>query len=448
MSTEIIALKHATETTAVVFYRGLSNGVLTVSCNGQTFTGDTIDTTLLDGTGIVTVTGLTAGTSYPYTLYLAGVAKYSATLKTMPAAGSTFTLGWGSCAKYNRPWAGGALLERFPDLAGFVFEGDFPYLDDTLASNFTLNGETIMDLGAAMIPDPASQSVAEANIYAHHRFYWNMEGAKQLLRNVPCYFTPSDHDVGPGDNWDGTIAKANAYNTWATLQSHVDNMGVWCQDALRKVYWRGNPDNASANKKAGYTAGEQLYYTFDVGDVTVIVVDHATDADWSSISLGATQTTWVQEVLAASTKPFKIIVAGNSLTEYVTNLVTQAPEWKTIADYIEAQGITGVVVGIGDLHSPAVFKDRITHVRAGSGGQTPHTNLPDGYTNYCRYKWQGYNSNGTTIPDRMHVAGYITVHGSEYMEFGMVTETGDELIPPGRIYAGTNDVTYPQTRFG
>lgn len=446
--TELVALKHATETTAVVFYRGLSNGILSVQCNGQTFTGDTIDTTLLDGTGIVTVTGLSAGTSYPYTLYLGGVLKYSGTLKTAPAAGSTFTIGWGSCAKYNRMWPGDALLEKFPDLAGFVFEGDFPYLDDALASNFTLNGETIVDLGKAMIADPTNQAVAQDNIYAHHRFYWNIQGAKQLLRGVPCYFTPSDHDIGPGDNWDGTIAQANAYNTWATTQAQVDNMGTWCQDALRKVYWRGNPSNSSANKEAAYAANEQTYYSFDWGDATIITVDHATHANGVGTYLGAAQTQWVQDTLAASTKPFKIIFAGNSLTEYVTNLTTQVPEWKTIADYIAAQGITGVVVCIGDLHSPAIFKDRITHVRAGAGGQLPHTNLPDGYTAYCEYKYQGYYSNGTTIPDRMHVVGYVTVHGSQYMEFGILTDTGDELVPNGRIYAGSNDVVYSPPKFG
>ena len=448
MTTEIVALKHATETTAVVFFRGLSNGVLTVSCNGQTFTGDTINTALLDGTGLVTVTGLTAGTSYPFTLYLAGVEKYNGSLKTAPAAGSTFTFGFGACAKYNRPWPGDALLEKFPDLAGFVFEGDFPYLDDIITSNFTMNGETIVDLGKAMIPDPASQVVAEANIYAHHRYHWQMQGAKQLLQSVPCYFIPSDHDVGPGDNWDGTIAKANAYHTWATLQSHVDNMDTWVQDALRKVYWRGNPSNASANKDAAYAASEQMYFAHDVGDATMIYLDHASNSDWSSTYLGATQTTWAQEVLAASTKTFKIIFCGGSLTEFISNTATQAPEWKTIKDYIVAQGITGVVVCVGDLHTPAIFRDEVTHVRGGASGQTPHLNLTDGYTNYCRYKYQGYYSNGTAIPDRMHVCGYVTVHGSDYLEFGIVTDTGDDLVTPGRIYAGSNDVTYPAIKFG
>lgn len=449
MSTELVALKHATENSAVVFYRGLSNGVLTVLCNGQTFTGDTIDTTLLDGTGIVTVTGLAAGTSYPFTLSVGGVQKYSGTLKTAPAAGSTFTLGWGSCAKYNRPWAGGALLEKFSDLAGFAFIGDFPYLDDALYTNFTLAGETIIDLGKAMIPDPTSQAVAQANIYAHHRLYWNLEGAKQLLRGVPCWFTPSDHDVGPGDNWDGTIAQANAYNVWATTQAQVDNMGVWCQDALRKVYWRGNPSNASANNYASYAANEQTYYSFDFGDATVIVVDHATHSNWAATRLGVTQTQWVKDALLASTKTFKIIMAGGSITEYDSNLATQAPEWDGIAAYIAANGITGVVVCTGDLHTPATFNDGvINHVRGGASGQTPHTNLPDGYTGSCRYKYQGYYSNGTTIPDTMHVAGYVTVHGSSYLEFGMLTDQGDDLITPGRIYAGTNAVIYPTVKAG
>lgn len=451
MSTELVALKHATETSAVVFYRGLSNGLLTVSCNGATHSGDTIDTAVWDGTGIVTVSGLAPGTDYPFSLYLDGVEKYAGTLKTAPGAASTFTLGWGSCAKFNRPWAGGALLGRFPDLAGFAFIGDFPYLDDTRRTPFELNGETIMDVGAAMIPDPTDQSVAQASIYAHHRFYWNMEGAKQLLRTVPCWFTCSDHDIGPGDNWDWTIAQANAYNTWATTQAQVDNMGLWCADAMRKAYWRGNPANDSANNYATYAADEQTFFAFDYGSATVIVVDHATHNLWdaSGVRLGAAQTQFIKDTLAASTQPFKLIMAGSSITEYDSNLALHPPEWVSISDHITAQGITGVIVCTGDLHTPAMFNDGvIQHVRGGASGQAPHLTLPDGYTDSCRYKWQGYHSVGSPIPDRMHVAGYVTVHGSEYIEFGMITEAGDDLVTPGRIYAGTNEVTYPQVRFG
>ena len=449
MSTELVALKHATETSVVVFYRGLSNGALTVECNGQTFTGDTIDTAVSDGTGIVTVTGLSAGQSYPYTLKLAGVTKYSGTLKTMPAAGSTFTFGFGGCYKWKRPAPNSALLDRFGDqLAGFCFGGDFPYLDDVLNSSVTMNGESIINLGYAMIADPTDEAVAKSNIYAHHRFYWNIDGAKDTLRSVPCYFIPSDHDIGPGDNWNRTIAKANVQNTWATLQSHVDNMDIWCQDSLRKVYWRGNPPNDSANNDSRYTADEQLYYSIEVGDCTFIFLDHVTNTSGVEFLLGAGQLQWVKDVLTASTKPFKVIFSGNSIGEDTTELYYSTSEWKDIHDHINGTGITGVLVMISDIHQPGIFEaDGITHVRASSAGSPYHSGTPDGYV-YATYKWMGYASSTATPPDIMHVTGYVTVHGAEYVEFGILTKYGDDLVRPGRVYAESNEVVYQQMRFG
>jgi len=437
----IWALKHATETTAAVFYRGLSNGVLTLVCNGQTFTGDTISTAVGDGTGLVTATGLSAGTSYPFTMYLAGVSVATGTLRTAPAAGSTFTIGFGFCWKYYRPSiATMALQEKFGDqLAGFVFCGDFPYLDDTLTTNYTRNGETIRDVGYEMIADPTAEAVARASIYAHHRFYWQIQGVPDLMHAVPSYICPSDHDVGPGDNWDYTIAKANAYHTWATTQGQVDNMGLWCQQAMRQAYYKGNPSNSDAHNDASWSANEQTYFAFDWGDATIIVLDGATDCNWINAIWGTEQTAWLKATLLASTKTFKIVISPEMMTEFSSNLHTINPEIESVFDYVVAQGITGVVFGTGDIHIPAIFSyQNISVVRAGPAGQTPHLDCPSGYVSSCRYKWQGYNSNPSTVPDIMHGAGYVTVHGADYLEIGMITDTGCDLLRPIKIYAGTN----------
>lgn len=454
-----IALKHATETTATVFYRDNgAGGVLSAACNGQTFTGETLSTASRDCSGLVAVTGLSAGKSYPYTLYLDDVQVYAGTLKTAPASGSTWTYGFGSCFKYNRPFiAGHALLERFgSQLQGFNFQGDFPYLDDTMTSNFTFKGETIKDLGAALIGSPGDDgTISYPNIYAHHRLYWNLDGVQEILRSVPCHFVPSDHDIGPGDNVGAGVSDpdlvnaVNAYNVWCDTAAHAKAVIGYCQSAMRQAYWRGNPSNADSNKQTGWAADEQTYYAFDWGDATMIFCDHATNADWSSTYLGADQTQWVKDKLAASTKPFKLIFIGGSISEFTTNETTQAPELKGILDYVVANSITGVAILTGDLHSPACGNSHgVTQVRACPAGQVPHTNLTDGYNGSITYKWQGYQSTGTSIPDIMHVSGYVTVHGAEYMEIGCLTDTGEDLFPPIRINAGTNTPVEKRVRIG
>lgn len=458
----LVALKHATENTATVFYRDNgSGGVLTASCNGQTFTGETLSPSSRDGSGLVTITGLTGGNSYPFTLALDGVQVYSGALKTAPVAGSTWTYGFGSCFKYNRPsTALTALIERFGNqLRGFNFQGDIPYLDDGLTSNFSFKGETIKDLGAVLIGSPGDDgTIINPNIYAHHRLYWSLDGVKEMMRAVPCHFVPSDHDIGPGDNVGlalsdaNLISAVNAYNVWCDTAAHAKAVVGYCQSAIRQTYWRGNPSNADANNQAGWAADEQTYFAFDWGDATLIFCDHATNADWSSVYTGTAQTQWIKDTLSASTKTWKLIFIGGAMSEFTTNKTTQAPELKGISDYITVNDITGVSILTGDLHSPAVFNDgTLVTVRACPAGQTPHTNLTDDYgptTTAPGWKWQGYKSNGTSIPDIMHVAGYVTVHGSSYMEIGIMTDTGDDLIPPMRIDAGTNAVTVRRTRMG
>jgi len=455
----LIALKHATETTATIFYRdGGSGGVLTAICNGQTFTGETLSPSTRDCSGLVTITGLSGGKEYDYTLALSGATVYSGSLRTAPVSGSTWVYGFGSCFKYNRPSVALlALIERFGTrLRGFNFQGDFPYLDDGLTSNFSFKGETIKDLGAALIGSPGDDgTISYPNIYAHHRLYWSLDGVKEMLRSAPCHFTPSDHDIGPGDNVgdalsDGDLVSAvNAYNVWCDTAAHAQAVVGYCQSAMRKAYWRGNPSNQDSGKNPAWEADEQTYFSFDWGDATMIFAYHATHANWSETYTGAAQTQWIKDKLSASTKPFKLIFIGGGISEFTTNETTQAPEMKSILEHVTANSITGVAILTGDLHAPAVFRPHgITQVRACPAGQTPHTNLQNGYSGDGVYKWQGYKSNGTTIPDVMHVAGYVTVHGSSYVELGIMTDTGNDLFQPIRINAGSNTPVSRRIKIG
>ena len=98
----MLALHHATQTTARVWVRSTTAGALSLSCSAGTFSGGTVDPSIEDGCGLVTVTGLQPGTSYPFVVSVAGAQVASGTLRTMPADGSTFTIGFGTCPDYVR----------------------------------------------------------------------------------------------------------------------------------------------------------------------------------------------------------------------------------------------------------------------------------------------------------------------------------------------------------
>lgn len=434
----MLRLADATETTAKVWVRRTEAGVMTVECNGQTFTGTTLDPVTEDGCGICVVTGLAANTSYPFVVKVAGVQVDSGTLKTTPQAGSTFTIGTGYCFDFARPQTAiEAMRERF-DPALSVFLGDNLYLSG-MASTRTDNGETFVQIGNAGTFETESQAMSA--LHAHYRYAFRKPEIAALFRHCPMYFITDDHER-PGDNWDYTIANANAHTAWATTQQMVDDMGLWCLNAFH-TYCGPMPENSHASRDTGWPVSKQLYYDKVVGDAHLIFLEsieygQATGGAFT-VRIGDTQLAWLQAVLLASTSTWKIVFCGGTDWSEFGSVDNAFNTW------LVANGIKIVYV-TGDLHAPCVCApSNMLVVRSGPVGASVHANLPDGYGASVVYKQLGNISMGATNDEQRLAAGYITVNGTSHLDIGMIGDDGNVFW---RCRYTSDGVDNTQMRFG
>lgn len=420
----MLRLGHATESTAVVWVRRTESGVMTVECNGQTFTGDTLAPATDDGTGICTVTGLASNMSYPFVVKVAGVQVDTGTLKTMPAAGDTFTIAATYCFSHTRmPDSIDALLERF-DPALSVFMGDNVYLSSGNLSNYSDGVETVTEIGKAGTFE--TESAAMTAIYKFYRMFFKKPPVNRLFRTCPTYFVSDDHER-PGDNWDWTIAQANAscvtggYANWATTQQQVDDMGLWCRNAMH-AYFKGHPSNTHASRDTSWATNKQLYFDTVVGDAHLIFMESIEYSDVGDImteTFGSAQYTWLKDVLLNSTSTWKIIFCGVPLWNEFGSVDNVFNDW------LVSNGID-VVYLAGDLHAAAVFTpSNMLCIRPGPAGATPHTNLTDGYGGSAIYKQLGYFSTVSPTTKHRTASGYLTVNGSDHLDIGFIDDAGN-----------------------
>jgi phosphodiesterase/alkaline phosphatase D-like protein len=433
-------LAHATETTATVWVRHTSNGVLTLAVNGQNFTGTTLDTAVGDGTGIVTATGLAAGQRYPFTLSVAGSEIHSGTLRTMPAAGSSFSLLWAYCWHTYRPaFAIQQALNKYDDLAVFFMGGDNIYSDvDTSTAARAIFGETARNIGAILQANPTDTAAALAGLRTLYRARMKEPATKSAIEQLPTYPLISDHDMQTGDNWDvnHTIAAANAYITWATTQDEA----IAVYEKHIEAFWdfyQGTPANTDVNKDARWPADRQFYYDFVVGDVHIICLDASSHRDRVlGVHYGATQIAWAKSRLSASTSKWKLIATGEGITEHSG---TPGADSQELIDHCTTNGITGVLSIAGDVHAPFYGEYGFPQVRGGQVSQDNHTNIPNGYLGGAKYKWLGYNSNGVSAiiaphavtvlrvtPERLTV-DYLDSVGNVFFSKFLTTEGGNVL---------------------
>lgn len=390
-------LAHATETTAAVWVRHTSGGVLTLTVNGQTFTGDTLDTAVRHGTGLVTATRLAPGQVYPMSLAVNGVTIHTGNLRTMPAAGSSFSMLWAYCWNpFRSAIPLEAAMRKHPDIAAFFLAGDNIYSDaDTSTATRVAFGETHKNIGAIMQADPENLDAARAGLRTLYRAQWSEPRTRAAIEAIPSYPLISDHDMQTGDNWyaDHSLAAANAYIVWATTQQEAIDV----YEVHQEVFWdffRGTPSNGHASKDPLYPDTEQFYYDFVVGDVHVFVLDAINHKDKTGspvIDYGATQLAWLQSRLSASTSIWKMIATGEGITEYSA---TVTPDHQAIIDYCVNNDIHGAFMIAGDIHAPYYGEYGLPMLRGGQVSQDNHTAIPNGYLGDARYKWLGNNSDG------------------------------------------------------
>ena len=294
-----------------------------------------------NGTGRITLTGLTPGTQYYFKLQTNGSGSYRdeftysgfGQFKTFPAPGTpvNFTFAAGSCAYPGNPDAVAYHLSRLANLPAFVLcGGDNVYIDT--------------------VEFPASTLAGYREKYRESWTESHRGALKHLnkLRRVTSYIsTIDDHEIR--DDW--SAGKTGVYAI--AIQAYKEHLGLL------------NPDPI--------TAGEYAYYSFQYGDVGFFITDgRSFKSDNLAVDnankeiYGATQKAALKAWLLAGKSSLKVKYIWNSTVITSTgtypgaDVIGGSPGFLTarneIWDYIVDNAIPNVVFGAGDFHSANIFK--------------------------------------------------------------------------------------------
>ncbi len=432
-------LGEATETTAKVVCRSDATATVTVTCNGTTFTGSA-DTSVDDGVVAITVTGLEAGKSYSYSID--GVD--AGTLKTAKSSGP-ITIAMGSCWNPNEYNAVMYKLLRDYDLDCFIANGDFPYCNNSVNRWGEYPTSVTSSLAANLVTE---------NYYAHHRQIRRLPGVKELMRNVPFFYIADDHEY-PFNDAAKVLADYQAAIDATATQADLDTAWAAARAAI-SAYSRGNPVNTDPgiDSDALYsriTLGNGLIELFLLDCINYRSSPSAVD-DATKTMLGANQKQWLKDRLSASTATYKCLISGKQFWKGGTNSDTWASgggnyqtELNEILDYINTNNIKGVFAIAGDQHYPSAQYDSTKEMMCVVGcptGQKLNTSQGTGYPANVVWKYGGYSGTGAA-EERVVV---LVQANTEYAEISLVS-AGKGVLWTGRVYAGSNALSYPETRF-
>lgn len=434
-----------TETTAVVVCRSNSTATVTVGCAGQTFTG-LADTSVKDGIVSITVTGLSPGVSYPYTID----GSAAGTLKSKKSTGDVW-IATGSCWHGDRPDSIAMLLRQEYDIDLYIALGDFPYCNTT----YSRDGETGTNVESSVA---AGKSVS--NYYTHHRIFRGIPGIKELMAETPFLYMPDDHEY-PFDNACPTyLAHYQATVTGAGTATQADLDAAWAASrTASEAYATGFTRAATADSGA-------LYGTYSLPNVDVFLIDccnyrspfNATD-DAAKTMLGTTQKTWLLSAVQASTKPFKMIASGKQFFRGGANADTFVaaganPGYLTERNEIlyGLRNVTGLFIAAGDQHLWSDQWVAANDIGAGYPAISCLVGCPTtvdlntsgvaGYDTGVRKKINGY-AQATSVP-RDSVCGLFRITGTRVERYLLSMRSG--RISCGYIEAGSNTVKYDRPR--
>lgn len=337
-------LGHGGPTHKTVCWHSDNSGVqVSVSANGQTFQAPAVTSSGLANNVAVSVTGLSADTEYPFTVYEDGVLVYSSDgsradgalyphLRTHPLIGTGFKVAWISCHQAQMASPVMPMILRDTSILALYSLGDTPYADDPGATYWGVTWATISGT-----PTFANWSKV---FEAWHRNPY----IQKTLRAVEFYRAWNDHELE--DNFDPSSAM------YTNLSTGQDVMRAWSI---------GNP----ANTDAGIDSGA-LYFRNTIGPIEHFMLDTqsyksliaATD-NASKTLLGLTQRdTWLLPRLTASTAAFKAIALGyrlgTALTDHADGMKSYQTEETVLHDYINNNSITTTYFLEGDFHCSTV----------------------------------------------------------------------------------------------
>jgi hypothetical protein len=241
-----------TASTVVIWVRHNANGALSVVANGSTFTGVTdINTAVDDGTGVVTITGLAANTVYPVIIRVGGVDIHTGTVKTNPAAVSTFNVSVSGCwGNSGMP----AIYETINDWAvcSHFRLGDFPY---TMAMSPRF-------VSAAVDLDTLAANTVD-NMYIAQRSAMCTSDIQAMDHSGENILRDDDHDFHGGDNYTNSweslanITQPNPLGPRGAEEIAGVTTQLQCNDLhalsaqAKRAYYKGTSYPTDANLLAG-----------------------------------------------------------------------------------------------------------------------------------------------------------------------------------------------------
>lgn len=380
----------------------------------------------------------------------------------------SFKIGWLSCIEKKLDNYGGHHIARQGYKALFEI-GDTPYCN-IFGTAF---GTTTLQL--------TTSSTLE-QFKDHYRQHLSIPGCAAYHAATNVYGMADDHEW-VGDNWDHTLIQANSGASGSPLgastQAEVDAhfwLGVQAHQWYTENYCI-NPANTDVGENtdkpseadAGTPASQYPVRYFRVGydidgnidndspHVEFFVIDcisyrsplAATD-DAGKTMLGATQKQWLMDRLAASTAIFKLVVTPKKLQR---NLGSDngdvwgyyTTEREEILDHIDTESITGIAWLAGDRHTPQV--SQLTVAGGGAHDTLCITACPMGVTINLGAADSTYTEGHVWINTTERVWGEAEI-GVDRVTFRIRKSIDGGTLWSGYIEAGSNQVMYPQQRFG
>jgi phosphodiesterase/alkaline phosphatase D-like protein len=289
-------------------------------------------TSATDFTGMVTLTELEPNSSYTYRVLLNGVQKFAGTFRTLPAeqVPGQLVFTYGADLKLDfRPYVLASKVEA--DLPHFMILGG----DNIYADRFV------------------STPNSKAGYEARYRQTFADGPLRSLMQKVPMFMTWDDHEIY--NNWDGQTGGRYA-NARAAYDEYQESHNT--------------------------APGQPLYYSFRAGEVDFFVLDTRSyrkancvegnavcvnESDRSMLdgtfnpSAPGPQLSALLQWLDTSWGKFKVIVSSVPFDDLI-DAVDEEDAWRGfkqerdfILDYINDEGIGGVVLLSGDQHWSGVF---------------------------------------------------------------------------------------------
>lgn len=439
-------------TTATLVVRATADGTVLWNIDGRHVTAEAATATQ-DGLVRLDVTGLAPGTAYRYTVTEPGGGSGSGSIKTFPESGPV-TLAFGGCNDEQKG-GGFAFLEPL-GVQAFIMLGDEGYNEDALF-------DTAL----------AAQDIGEH--YLLHRGPRLVGFQKRAMAKVGMGWVYDDHDLFSndltGDLTDMNTKLGNQGRSY-TLTSEQADAAIVAAGQAAVAYSLGNPPNTDAEADDG-----AFYFRFTAGNVEVFVLsqvmpflpseltDLRPDNDGSSALLGTNQTAWLKARLLASTATFKLILSPKQTLSATNN---NPDSWSNgytdltgLLEWIDASGVTGVIWGCSDYHSPnihAAIKTTAGELAATGHGfdhvavtPCPMQRIDDVRDCGAFGTATRWGVDAATFPERennndLQCFGLVETTESYIQISAHRSRNGSKMFGPVRVAAGSNALTYPATR--